>query len=202
MILKSIKRMNPELEQALQENVYRLDLRKDEVLQSPAALNDKLYFVEKGLLHYFGYKDNHKITMAFRWEDQFVLTVKSIFSNRRGRYDGIEALEDSTLWCIPGDLVEELLQKYIRFNIQYREILARDTITIMDTYQCSHPTHGPENLKNLYSCFPQLVHRVPVKYLANLTQIPEKQLKHLLKSPIKLITDGKRRRRGGPEGSI
>ena len=202
MILKSLKRMNPELEQALRENVHPMNLSKDEILQSPEALNDTLYFVEKGILHYFDFRHGHKTTMAFRWEDQFVLTLKSVFGTKPGPYNGIEALEDSTLWYIPGGLVDELLQKYIEFNFHLRVILERDTISIIDTYHCAHPTHGPENLKNLTSNFPQLLHRVPVKYLANLTQIPEKQLKHLLKSPIKLITDGKRRRRGGPKGTI
>jgi hypothetical protein len=202
MLLKSFKRMNPELEQALRDNVYRINLTKSEILQSPTALNNNIYFVEKGLLHIFGYKQEQKITMAFRWEDQFVLTLKSIFDTDQGPYDGIEALEDSTLWCIPGDLVKELLEKYIRFSIQYQQIVIRDTIAIRDTYRCSRPKGGLANLNNLRSRFPKLIQRVPIQYLASLTMIPEKKLKHLLESPIELHTNLKRRRRSHPKDTI
>ena len=198
MLLKSFKRMNPELEQALRENAYRIPLGKGEILQSPGVLNNNLYFVEKGLLHIFGLKRRRKITMEFRWEDQFVITLKSVFGSGPVSYDGIEALEDSILWCIPGDVVEELLRKHDRFNFQYNQILILETKANAAAYRCSHPVGGLENLKNLCSLFPQLVHRVPLPYLANLTEIPEKKLKHLLESPIELHTDLKRRRRSSP----
>ena len=201
MLLKSYKRMNPELEHTLRDNVYSITLTKSEILQSPTALNNNLYFVEKGLLHIFGVKQQHKITMAFRWEDQFVVTLKSVFGSDPGPLDGIEALEDATLWCIPGDLVEELLKKYIRFNSQYQQILIRDTIAIRDAQHCSRPKGGIENLKNLAFRLPQLAHRVPLPYLANFTQIPENQLKHLLESPLVLHTDLKRRRRSNPKNT-
>jgi signal-transduction protein with cAMP-binding, CBS, and nucleotidyltransferase domain len=194
MLLKSFKRMHPELEQALRENFYCLPLGKGEILQSPGVLNNNLYFVEKGLLHIFGLKRRDKITMAFRWEDQFVITLKSVWGSKK-RYDGIEALEDSILWCIPGDVVDDLLEKHARFNLQFNHILIRETIAIQNVFDCSQPVGGLENLKNLCSRFPQLVHRVPLSYLANLTEIPEKKLKHLLESPIALHTDLKRRRR-------
>jgi CRP-like cAMP-binding protein len=196
MILKSIKRMNPELEQALRANVYPVHLRKDEVLQSPGTLNNNLYFIEKGLFHYFGYQQSHKMTLAFRWEDQFIITLKEVYGDKTGPCDGIEALEDSTVWCIAGDLSEELIEKYPRFCFQFREILDRELVAVRNVYRCSHPAGGLENLKNLRSRFPLLAHRVPLHYLANLTSIPEKKLKHLLDSRIELHTDLKRRRRG------
>jgi CRP-like cAMP-binding protein len=200
MLLKSLKRMNPELEQALRENTYRITLGKNKILQSPTALNDNLYFIEKGLLHIFSLKNRRKITMSFRWEDQFVITLKSVWGSKKS-YDGIEALEDPILWCIPGDVVEELLEKHARFNFQITHIAIRETIAIQDAFSCSHPLRGLENLKNLCSRFPQLVSRVPLSYLANLTEIPEKKLKHLLESPIELHTDLKRRRRSSPKDS-
>ena len=47
ILLKSFKRMNPELEQELRDNFYPITIEKGQVLQEPGTVNDILYFVEK-----------------------------------------------------------------------------------------------------------------------------------------------------------
>lgn len=184
IVLKSLKRMAPELEEILRENFKPMTLEKGEILQQPATLNDKLYFIEKGLLHMYLPKGKRKITLEFRREDQFALTLDAIFGQGKG--DGIEALEDCLLWWLPGKLAHELADKYHHFSLQYHDILARHMIMAQAFLRCSNPAAGPENFDYFRSEFPELVHRVPNCYLASLTEIPEKKLKHLLESPIKL----------------
>jgi CRP-like cAMP-binding protein len=198
MILKSIKRMNPELEQALRANVYPITIPKQVILRSKPEINDSLYFVEKGLLHYYYLLDNQEISLEFRWEDQFINIIESFNGIARDPDLEIETLENSILWCIPGQLVRELYAKYVRFSIQYLEISTRDYVAHINATRCSRPGAGLENFNQLCARFPQLLHRVPIHYLSNFTGIPEKELKHLLESQIRLHTDLTRRRRINP----
>jgi CRP-like cAMP-binding protein len=191
MLLKSFKRMDQELEQTLRENFLPLALEKGQVLQAPGTLNNNLYFIEKGLLHFFMVEIRRKITLGFRREDQFVLTSSSIYELKDA--GGIEALEDCTLWWIPGNLVEELCEKSHRFGLQYHEILLRHAKASKDFSRCSHPNGGPANVDKFRSCFPDLIDRVPTQYLVSLTEVPENKLKQLLKSPIKLHANLNRR---------
>ena len=114
----------------------------------------------------------------------------------------IEALEDSLVWCIPGNLAKNLCGKYIRFANIYTEILMRDHMISRQAVRCSHPGHGFENFKALCQQFPQIIGRVPTKYLADFIQVPEKALKHLLESQLSLHGNLKRRRRSRPSAEM
>ena len=96
ILLKSFKRMVPELERTLRENVYALTLQKGQGLQEPATLNNNIYFIEKGLLYYFMLKGNRKETLRFGVEDQFVVTTDTVYDPKEG--DGIESLAECTFW--------------------------------------------------------------------------------------------------------
>jgi CRP-like cAMP-binding protein len=187
MVLKSIKRMTPGLEQVLLENFKPMPLKKGEVLQEPDTLTNYIYFIEKGLLHFYLPEKGGKLTYSFRREDQFALTLEAIFSPNSGY--GIEALEDCSLWCLPGNLAEELCEKYHHFSLQYHEILVREALAVRAFLRSSHPDGGLANFDFFHSEFPELVHRVPIEYLISLTEIPRRKLKHLLESPIKLRPD-------------
>lgn len=202
MVLKSIRRMNPELEAALRENIYPITIPKQVILRSTPGENDNIYFIEKGLFHYYHLKPGRQISLGFRREDQFIHLMESFKYHERNPRAEIEALEDSKVWCIPGTLVRELYGKYIPFSIQYLEITSRDSLANIFAAECSRPGEGLANFVRLCSRFPNLLHRVPMKYLANMTQIPEKVFQHLLESPIKLNTGTKRRRRSRPNGAV
>ena len=184
-VLKSYKRMPVELEQTLLENVQRVEVKKNEIVQPSQSTSDCLYFVEKGLFHLFGTDPSGKqVTMRFKVEDEFIVSLKGLTPNGKGY--GIEALEDGTLSLIPGSLVSELMEKYHPFLFQYTMIIRNDLMAIDQASHCSHPSGGRDNYDFMRQHLPHLVHRVPIPYLANFTNIPEKMLKHLIKSKMKL----------------
>ena len=122
MLLKSFKRMPFELEQILRENFQSLAVRKHDIIQPVGTLSDYLYFVEKGLFHIFLEKDGKQVTLRFKREDEFIISLKEIFGNARVHGDGIEALEDGLLWLLPGSFVSDLKFKYHEFIMQYNAI--------------------------------------------------------------------------------
>jgi hypothetical protein len=195
MLLKSYKRMPLELEQILRENVQPLTVRKHDIIQPIGTITDYLYFVEKGLFHLFLEKDGEQVTLRFKREDEFIISLKEVFSNAKVHGDGIEALEDGMLWLFPGSLVSELKFKSHEFVMQYNTILTKDWISIEEAGQCSRQTGGSDNYDRLCATSPELLDRVPIRYLANYTNIPEHVFRHLHSSNIKLNVSTTRRRK-------
>ncbi len=195
MLLKSFKRMPLELEQILRENVHPLTVRKHDLIQPIGTVSDYLYFVEKGLFHIFLEKDEIKVSLRFKREDEFIISLKAIFPNAEEQGDGIEALEDGLLWLFPGSLVSELKFKYHEFGTQFDAILMKDCLSIQEAGRCSRESEGSDNYDRLCAISPELLDRVPIPYLANYTDIPEHVFRHLHSKKIKLNVSTARRRR-------
>ena len=200
LILKSIRRMNPELEQALRENVYPINVRKNEIFQIPYARLEHLYFIEKGLMRYFVRIDGSESTTEFKKEDQFIIGLKGTDAYQSEGL-GIEALEDSTLWVFPQNLVKDLFEKHRRFRSHIFEIKNRDFVDWDKSLPCRRSAGGTHNLLSIQKYFPNLLHRIPLPHLADFTNTPEKRLRHLLASPIKLHGAGEDRHRRKARGT-
>jgi CRP-like cAMP-binding protein len=194
MILKSYKRMPLELEQILRENVQPLTVRKHDIVQPIGAVNDYLYFVEKGLFHLFDDRDGKQVTLRFKTEDQFIISLKEIFPDANEQGVGIEALEEGLLWLFPGNLVSDLKFKYHQFGSQYDTIMTKDLVSLDQAMRCSNPKGGASNYHRLRASMPELLDRVPIPYLANFTEIPEHVFRHLHSAKINLNVSIVRRR--------
>lgn len=195
MLLKSYKRMPIELEQILRENVQPLTVRKHDIIQPVGTLTDYLYFVEKGLFHLFLKKDGKQVTLRFKREDEFINSLKEVFGNAREHGDGIEALEDGLLWLFPGSLVSDLKFKSHEFVMQYNAILTNDWISIEKARRCSRQPGGSYNYDRLCETSPELLDRMPIRYLANYTNISERVFRHLHSTRLKLNVSTTRRRK-------
>jgi len=194
-ILKSYKRMPPALETALRENVYPLQCKKGEIIQQYGTVTDNLYFVEKGAFQYFMLRGKSKITLRFKIEDEFIISLKAISQDPPRDPKGIEALEDGVLWCFPGAFVAEMRQKFIQFLAQYGTIILNDVLAMEESGTCSDPRTGTANYESLRKYQPHLLTRIPIPYLAKYTHIPEKVFQDLLVSNINSNTSTPRRRR-------
>jgi hypothetical protein len=133
-------------------------------------------------------------TLEFKKEDQFIIGLRDHKGAHRCEGTAIEALEDSILWCLPSDVVKSLREKYPRFFDHCSEILIREFVEGSIAQDCTAVAGTADSFKSLCTDYPDLIHRVPIPYLANFTRIPEKRLQHLLDNPIQLPSIGERRR--------
>jgi hypothetical protein len=191
IVLKSYKRMPIELEQILRANIHPTTVRKHEMIQPVGTVSDHIYFIEKGLFRMFYPWDGKQNTFRFKKEDQFIISLKQ----RMPDVIGIEALEDSILWCFPGSLVHELRSKFHQFAFQYSVMLYKDRSYPEDAV--TRPDRGALNYYTLCKLFPDLLSRVPIPYLASYTKIPESVFRHLHSRKIRLnfLTTRRYRRR-------
>lgn len=196
VVLKSYKRMPKELENALLEKVYPISFCKGDIIQEAGTVSDKVYFVERGLLRLYLLNEHGKeITLRFKKEDEFIICLKTDCSEPEYLGDGIEALEDGTLWCFSGELMEDLKQKFSQFLMHHISIASSDIVAIQKSARYSRRGDSAGNFDRLCKYSPSLLDRVPMKYLAEYTYIPEHILRHLHSTKKKLGLSLVRRRR-------
>ena len=93
-VLKSYKRMAPELQLYLQENVKPVIVRKNDTIQKKGAFCDHIYFIENGVVRGFVHERRSQRTVWFKKENEFIISLQKIINKPRKPITVIEALED------------------------------------------------------------------------------------------------------------
>src|SRR6186713_1954818 len=195
-ILKSYKRMPIELERKYRENVKLLEVRKSDILQKIGTISDHIYFIEKGVIRGFGYKERKQQTYWLRKENDFILSLKKLFPEPLEIPICIEALEDSILWDFPASLVNELENEFAAFNTQFMTMMLKDMEKRKSEFRALQKNSPAEMYNYVRQHAPGLIGRVPAKYLASYMNTTVSVFNHLHKSHISLNLSSKRRVRG------
>ena len=158
---------------------------KKEFLIKAGEVEHYFNFVIKGLVRKYYKKINHEINTQISTEGQIILSQQSFLGRMPSEYY-IEAIEPSVVVSIKYEHLEELYSKSKKM-----EHLGRLVITYMmvisDRWQMQMVKMTPrERFLNFVSRNPELMQRVPQKYLASYLNIkPEtfSRFKHLLRTP-------------------
>lgn len=160
---------------------------KKEFLIKAGEVENYFNFVVKGLVRKYYKKVNHEINTQISMEGQIIMSQQSFLGRMPSEYY-IEAIEPSVVVSIKYDNLEELYTKSKKM-----EHLGRLVVTYMmvisDRWQMQMVKMTPrERFLNFVAKNPELMQRVPQKYLASYLNIkPEtfSRFKHLLRNPPK-----------------
>jgi len=168
-IIRNINAIYPlpaELELLLRKTIRRDDVSKKQKLLRKGQICSRLYFIEQGLLRLYVKHDDKDLCSWFMLEGDIATSVTSFFG-REPSLETIEALEESVLWSIAW---QELQDFYERFP-GFRKVGQHYT----EKYYCQDDrlkinllTKSPLGFYDyLRENFPKVVERVPNKYLAS-----------------------------------
>lgn len=93
------------------ENLFvRKTVKKHERFLSEGSICKYVCFIEKGLFKQYINKDGRELILHFPSESD-ILTDYPSFINKQASFENIEALEDSVLYCILFDHLQEFYNK-------------------------------------------------------------------------------------------
>lgn len=139
-----------------------------------------LYFVQSGLARIYYRTEGHEITEHFAKENQWVIRVESLFTDRPSR-KGIQALEDSQLVVIPALPLRSLYDEFPMIERLFRkvfELIHLDTVNRLESLQFQQ---AADKYQDLIQQQPDLLQRVPLKYIASFLGITPESLSRLRK---------------------
>ncbi|MDP4263820.1 MAG: Crp/Fnr family transcriptional regulator [Bacteroidota bacterium] len=159
-------------------------LGKKEILTKAGEVEEYFNFIIKGLVRKYYKKNNHEINTQISMEGHIILSQESFHSRTPSEYY-VETIEPTVLISIPFDDLERLYSQSKKMEHLGRLVITH-TMMLKDRWQMQMVKMTPrERFLNFVMKNPELLQRVPQKYLASYLNIkPEtfSRFKHLLRN--------------------
>jgi CRP-like cAMP-binding protein len=157
---------------------------KKEIITKAGEVENHFNFVVKGLVRKFYRKGHHEINTQISMEGHLILSQESFHGRTPSEYF-VEAIEPTTFVSISYDDLEKLYRQSHKMEHIGRLVVTYAMI-IKDRWQMQMVKMTPrERFLNFVTKNPELMQRVPQKYLASYLNIkPEtfSRFKHLIKA--------------------
>ncbi len=157
--------------QILSQYFKPVSYEKDTILLNIGEINDKLYFVEEGVLQEFSYQEEEQTNTHWLMpEGSFVYSTVS-FINEVPTEMGIRAIEKVKLLYITKQELQIIYEKVPQME-RVGRLVTEQTLTeyekflLLIRYRSSE-----EKLAWFEETFPTLINRVPQKYIASYLNI-------------------------------
>jgi CRP/FNR family transcriptional regulator, anaerobic regulatory protein len=164
---------------AISDCLLRREMKRERLLLEEGKTCKHLYFLEKGLLRFFVWKDGLDITKYFT-DVPYVFTSQKSFNQQVPAQESIETLEDSIIWQMSYEDAQRLLElkswsTFIRLLIQEVQTYTEEILEALQTQTAE------QRYKMLLHQDAELVQRVPLKHLASYLGIAPQSLSRIRK---------------------
>ena len=148
---------------------------KNEVILREGETCTNIYWVVKGLVRQFYYKNGKELTEYMATENSIVMCIESLFLEQPTHLQ-IKAIEPSVLIAIPKVDLEAVAMKSVNIQILYRKILEESLILSQIHADMLRFESAQDRYHKLIKRQPQLVLRAPLVYIASYLQMTPETL--------------------------
>jgi CRP/FNR family transcriptional regulator, anaerobic regulatory protein len=173
--LEIIHPLSDECKEKLFYVVKQKDLSKKELLLKAGHICQHIYFIQRGLLRCFYYRCDVEICSWFMREGDVIVSVESFFKQTVS-YESIQALEDCELYYIGYKELQEIYHSFPEFNFIARVLTEKYYCLSEQRLYSIRMMRAIERYEYLLEHHPELVLRVPAKYLASYLGITPEML--------------------------
>ncbi|RVU01511.1 Crp/Fnr family transcriptional regulator [Mucilaginibacter limnophilus] len=156
-------------------------LRAGEVFVLEGSQYSKLAYIQKGLIRAYTVKPNgDEITVIMRWEDQFFASHDYVIHRNTSKYN-YQAVEGTILFEINYDEAQKIFEKHPGFAEARNVILLNmlgDSLARVEAFVLLSPE---ERYVKLIKDKPNLINRVPDKYIATMLGVTPVSLSRIRK---------------------
>jgi CRP-like cAMP-binding protein len=184
--LNGIQEMSTDLIAYLAINLKTKHFAKKDFLLKSGHVSKDICFINKGIFRCFYQIDDKEVSSWFMKEGDVIFSVES-FLKQTVSNESIQALEDSTVHYITYDELQYAYRHFPEFNTTGR-ILLEKYYTLSD--QLLHALRlqqATERFLFLRRHHPDLIQRVPAKYLASYLGITEVRLSGIKMAANKIV---------------
>lgn len=176
--MNSIYPMSEGLTDYLEKTMKEKSVAKREYLLVSGKMADHIYFITKGILRGYYKKEDTEVSAWFMKEDDVCISVES-FLEQKASNDFIQALEPTVVYYISYDELQHIYQAYPEFNYISRVLMERYYRLSEERLYMLRMHSGRERYDYLLAHYPDLVRRVPQKYLASYLDLTEVALSQI-----------------------
>lgn len=161
-------------------------LKKGKVLQPIGHTCRTIYFMQTGIARIFYFKDDIDITEYFAFENNIIARVESLFSGRPSR-KGIEIIEDAEVISINATHLFGLYDQYPEIERLFRKITESGYVETVNRLESIQFHTAEERYKALLEAHPEIIQRVPLKYIASYLGITQVSLSRIRSTSVRWL---------------
>ena len=180
-LFQYFKKFNPlskEAENAIAEICGIVTIGKNKDLQPIGHTCKTIYFINKGLARIYYYNDGIDITESFSFENNIIARVESLFTGKPSR-KAIQVLEDAEIVAINANQLFKLYDTFPEIERLFRKIFEAAYVETVNRIEGIQFHSAEERYKALISEAPDVLKRVPLKYVASYLGITQVSLSRI-----------------------
>ena len=159
----------------LESILVPLKFGKNEMVLREGETCNNIYWVVKGLVRQFYYKNGKELTEYMATENSIVMCIESLFLEQPTHLQ-IKTIEPTVLITIPKVELEAVAMKSVNIQILYRKILEESLILSQVHADMLRFESAQDRYQKLIKRQPQLVLRAPLVYIASYLQMTPETL--------------------------
>lgn len=167
--------LTPSGVEALASILIPMKYQKGDTVMHEGEVCRAMYFVEKGMVRQYYYKNKKDVTEHFSYEGRIVFCIESFLKQEPSRLI-VEALENSKLYAIPYDDLQNLMVRNQEMDLLYRKILEHVAISSQEHADSQRFENAAERYERLLNEKPEIVLRAPMVHIASFLQMTPETL--------------------------
>ncbi|NML21150.1 Crp/Fnr family transcriptional regulator [Pseudoflavitalea sp. G-6-1-2] len=164
--IQSLYPLSSEAFELFISHLEQVNLPKGHQLFREGRTGSQLYFIEKGMARAFSVRDNKEITYWFGAEGDVAISYFSYVANKPG-YETVELLEDSVLYSISQENLQELYSTNIEISNWGRKLAEYELIRTEQAFVVQQSLPAATRYQQLLDQNPHLIRRVQLGYIAS-----------------------------------
>jgi CRP-like cAMP-binding protein len=175
------KRFSPisaEAKKAIEAIGTVVHIKKNKDLQRIGDTCKTVYFINKGLARIYYFKDGIDVTDSFSFENNIIVRVESLFTGKPSR-KAIQILEDAEIIAVDANKLFKLYDTFPEIERLFRKIFEASHVETVNRIEGIQFHTAEERYKALIEEAPDVIKRVPLKYIASYLGITQVSLSRI-----------------------
>ncbi len=164
--IKTIHPISAKAEKALLGISKEVQFHKGADIQAIGHTCKTIYFVKKGCVRVYYFKEDIDITESFEFENSFVARAESLFTGKPS-LKAIQAIEDTTLIAIDSNKLFQLFDSHPDLERLFRKIIEMAYVNTVNRIESLQFHTADQRYFNLLKDHKDILKRIPLKYIAS-----------------------------------
>jgi len=176
--LEEFAPLSEEIQQAIASIIIIKELPKGHLLLKEGETCRHLGFIAKGIIRAYYYQDGKDITTWFCMEDEPCVSLSS-FISQRPSHEYIELLEDSTLFLVHYDALQDLYKRFPQLNLIGRLVTEKYFLDLANRTLSLQHSSSKDRYLRLLNNRPEIIQRAPLTHIASYLGMTKENLSRI-----------------------
>ena len=155
-----------ECQQALIVNSKISTYKRGEIVIREGQFSKKAFLILEGCARAYYLKDGKDISDWFTFENQFMASIVSFFSNKPSPHY-VEFLEDAIVLESSKDTIDRLSDKHHDFERFISKVVTETMLGLCERLYTIQFNKANERYKHLLNIYPDITNRIPLTHIAS-----------------------------------